>query len=106
MESVRQTISKMREKGVSQLPVTSGGALVGIVSESDIMDYLASGAGTQEAKVSKCMTRQVRMVGAQTPISTVQENLRQSNAVVVVDDSKRPISIMTKIDLLDYLTTK
>ncbi|HNO11240.1 MAG TPA: cystathionine beta-synthase, partial [bacterium] len=63
MESVRQTISKMREKGVSQLPVTSGGALVGIVSESDIMDYLASGAGTQEAKVSKCMTRQVRMVG-------------------------------------------
>ncbi|MCB0834383.1 MAG: pyridoxal-phosphate dependent enzyme, partial [Bacteroidetes bacterium] len=106
MQTIDQVVSTMREKGISQLPVTSGGALVGIVSEIDLMEYLASGAGTKGSLVSKCMNRQVPIVGVQTPISTLQEGLRQSNAVVVVDDKRTPISIMTRIDLLDYLARK
>ena len=46
------------------------------------------------------------MVGPNTPISTLQEIFRQSGAVVVVDEQRKPISIMTRIDLLDYLAGK
>jgi predicted transcriptional regulator len=53
--------------------------------------------------VSKVMNRYVPVVGAQTPISTLEETLRKSSAVVVVDDSRHPISILTRIDLLHFL---
>jgi len=103
MQTVAQIVDTMRAKGISQLPVTSGGVLVGLVSEADLMEFMGSGAGHAHALVSKCMNRQVAVVGLQTPISTLQEMLRQSNAAVVVDDHRQPLSIMTRIDLLDYL---
>ena len=106
MQSIQQVVGIMREKGISQLPVTSGGVLVGIVSEADLMEYLSSGAGQSSSLISKCMNRQVPMVGPNTPISTLQEIFRQGNAVVVVDDQRKPLSIMTRIDLLDYLAGK
>ncbi|NUM79218.1 cystathionine beta-synthase [bacterium] len=103
MQSIQMIVSKMREKGISQLPVTSGGVLVGIVSEADLMEFLASGAGAPHSLVSKCMNRQVPVVGFNTPITTLQEMLSKSQAVVVVDEHRKPVSIMTRIDLLDYL---
>ncbi len=106
VQTVAQVIDTMRAKGISQLPVTSGGVLVGIVSEADLMDYIGSGAGHVSALISKCMNRQVPVVAMNTPISTLQETLRQSNAAVVVDEQRKPLGIMTRIDLLDYLAHK
>lgn len=106
MQSVGIVIGTMREKGISQLPVTSGGVLVGLVSEADLMEFLFSGAGTMETLVSKCMNRHVPSVGFHTPVSTLQEVLRKSPAAVVVDEHRKPVSIMTRIDLLDYLTER
>ncbi len=103
VQSVGQVIETMRAKGISQLPVTSGGVLVGIVLEADLMEYLGSGAGHTGALISKCMNRQAPVVGMHTPISTLQETLRQSNAAVVVDEQRKPLGIMTRIDMLDYL---
>jgi len=103
VQTLREVVAVMRQQGISQLPVTSGGVLVGMISESDLMEFMASGAGDANAIVSKCMNRQVAVVGLHTPISTLQESLRQSNAVVVVDHERKPLSILTRIDLLDFL---
>ena len=102
-QTLGQVVQVMRTRGISQLPVTSGGVLVGIVSEADVMAFMGSGEGSTQALVSKCMNRHVPVVGAHTPISTLEESLRQSSAVVVVDDARRPTSILTRIDLLDFL---
>jgi cystathionine beta-synthase len=101
-QPVHVVIETMRERGISQVPVTSGGVLVGIVSEADLMESVGSGDVSASSLVSKCMNRQVAVVGLQTPISTLQESLRKSNAVVVVDQDRRPISILTRIDLLHF----
>ncbi len=106
MQTVHQVITTMREKSISQLPVTSGGVLVGLVTEASLMEYLTSGTGNRSSLVSKCMNRQFPIVSAATPISTLQEILGQSPAAVVVDDQRKPVSILTRIDLLDYLSTK
>jgi cystathionine beta-synthase len=102
-QTLGAVVQVMRTRGISQLPVTSGGVLVGIVSEADVMAFMGSGEGTTQALVSKCMNRYVPVVGAQTPISTLEETLRKSSAVVVVDEARRPLSILTRIDLLDFL---
>lgn len=103
-QTIRAVVQTMRAKGISQLPVTSGGVLVGLVSEADIMAWLGSGEGSVGSLVSKCMNRQVSRVSLQTPISALEEWLRKSMAVVVVDDASRPISILTRIDLLHFMT--
>ena len=104
-QTVGTVIATLRERGISQVPVTSGGVLVGMVSEADLMAYLSSGEGSMHALVSKCMNRQVARVGPLTPISALEEQLRKSNAVVVVDDDRRPINILARIDLLHFLST-
>lgn len=102
-QRIDQVIGVMREHGISQLPVTSGGVLVGIVSEADVMAFMASGEGTGSALVSKCMNRHVPVVGLATPLSTLEASLRKSTAVVVVNDDRHPVSILARIDLLHFL---
>ncbi|MFN8061505.1 MAG: cystathionine beta-synthase [Vicinamibacterales bacterium] len=103
-KTVHAAIEAMREKGISQLPVTSGGVLVGMVSESDVMAFLGSGEGTAQALVTKCMTRQIPTAASQTPITALEGMLRTSNAVVVVDAKRRPLGILTRIDLLHFMS--
>ena len=67
------------------------------------MDFLGSGGGDGASLVSECMNRQVAVVGQQSPLSALQESLRRSNAVVVVDDERRPMAILTRIDLLHFI---
>lgn len=103
-ETIHEVVDTMREKGISQLPVTSGGVLVGIVTEADIMTFVGSGEGATDSLVSKCMTRHVATVSFSSPLSALEELLRKNTAVVVVDERRYPIGILTRIDLLHYLT--
>ena len=77
-DTLREVVDTMRENGISQLPVTSGGVLVGMVTEADLMAFLGSGEGTTDSLVSKCMTRHVAIVSVSTPISALEELLRRT----------------------------
>lgn len=100
LDSVIQT---MRDNGFSQMPVTSGGILVGIVSEADILDTLFGGERADKVLVSKCMNRSVPIAALHTPLKTIQGMLKTSSAVVIVDNEKRPLRILSRIDILNYL---
>jgi cystathionine beta-synthase len=102
-DSLRDVIEKMRDRGISHPPVTSGGVLVGMVSEADLMNFFDCGEGTPDALVAKCMTRHVASVGMTTPLSALEDLLTRSPAAVVVDDDRHPIGILSRIDLLHHL---
>ena len=102
-QTVHTVIETMRDKGISQLPVTGEGVLVGIVSEAELMEFLGSGDGDGSSLVSECMNRHVAVVGHLSPLTALQESLRTSTAVVVVNDSRQPVAILTRIDLLHFL---
>jgi cystathionine beta-synthase len=101
--NLHAAISIMKDKNISQMPVTSGGVLVGMVNESDILDTLFSGGDASKTLVSRCMNRNAPTVAMHTPLKTVQGMLKTSSAVIVVNDKKEPLSIITRIDLLDYI---
>jgi cystathionine beta-synthase len=103
-DTVREVIETMRVHGISQVPISSGDVLVGIVNEGDLMAFLGSGEGSPDSLVTKCMTRHVAVVGLMSPISALEELLSKNTAVVVVSDSRQPTGILTRIDLLHYLT--
>jgi len=103
---VREAIELMRAKGISQIPVTHDGALCGLVTEADLLDYLTTGAGEANVRLADVMRRSVPTVEAQTGLGALDEMIDIAGSVVVIDAERRPIQILTKIDLVEWLVPR
>lgn len=100
-----KAIKIMRENGYSQIPVTRDQVLVGMLYEKDLLEYMLSGQ-QHDGKVvcAEVMSRKVPSVNGETPLGAVQELLSTSGCVVVIDAERRPLHILTKIDLVEWLS--
>jgi cystathionine beta-synthase len=77
--------------------------VVGSVVERDLLDDLFNGRAQLAHKVDAHMSAALPMVGAGEPVGAAIEALQSADAVVVVDDGK-PTGVITRQDLLGYLT--
>jgi predicted transcriptional regulator len=75
-----------------------------MLRESDILKHLLSGSEFREAPVATIMSRNVPNVDLETPLSALQELLLDTGSVVVTDDQRVPRQIVTKIDLVEWLS--
>ncbi len=96
-------IARMRAESISQIPITRGGVLAGMLTEEDLLRHLGSGQKEAEVVVGDIMERSVPTVQANTPLSALGTLFEQAPGVVIVDGDKRPRQILTKIDLVEYL---
>ena len=103
-DSVGHAVHLMKQEGVSQLPVVEANRLVGILTEEDLLSQLSYLGQTMQAPISTFMNRSVPCVEPHTPLSTLQTILSQSGRAVVIDENGTPIQILTKIDLVDWMT--
>src|SRR5262249_20248007 len=111
---VGEVVSQMKEFSVSQLPVVDDqGALVGLVTEVNLLKYLLSSQDSEAANRPigdlEVVDRSVATVTPETSLETVMSVFATSPVVVVVAsaaDDRRAVSILTKIDLLSYLTAQ
>ncbi len=104
-ETMEEAASKMKKYGVSQLPVFEKQRIVGSVSESTILNQIASGADAVDLsrrKISSCLENPLPTVSPNTPVKTVSLLLETSPAVVVLEKSK-VVGIVTKADLLKMI---
>ena len=108
-ETVRDAIDILREYGVSQMPVVRAeppvmaAEVVGAVVERDLLDALFSGKAQLADLVSAHMSAALPMIGAGEPIKVAVAALEASDAAVVVDDGK-PTGVITRQDVLGYLS--
>jgi cystathionine beta-synthase len=106
-DTVGAVISRMKGDGISQMPVVDdAGRLTGLIGEVDLLNYMISGDGAMDHPICDIISANVATVTPDTPIETLSEIAGRSAAAVVVDDEQRPISIITKIDMIDYLASK
>ncbi len=113
--TVGQAIVKMRENGISRLPVVDGGRLVGILTIHDVImkviqprerATLGEVAGekirTLSHPVKDIMTRSVITAHPDEPSNKAIKRMFQADVscLVVVQDS-RPIGIITRADILE-----
>lgn len=108
-ETVSDAIAILREYGVSQMPVVRAeppvmaAEVVGSVNEADLLDALFGGRAHLADKVEAHMSAPLPMVGAGEPVKSAVVALESADAVVVVDDGK-PAGVITRQDLLGYLS--
>ena len=103
-DRVGDAVKRMKAAGVSQLPVTEDGKLIGILTESDVLGKLVEGRASLESAVAEVMFRKVRTVSPDDDASVLTKFFAEALAAVVVDDSGTLQGILTKMDLVDFLT--
>jgi len=103
-DTVADSVLLMKEKGISQLPVLEGGKLVGIVTESDLLGKLVEGRASLSSSVAEVMFRKVRTVSDSEDAGSLTKLFAEGLVALVVDDSQHLKAIVTKMDLVDYLT--
>jgi cystathionine beta-synthase len=108
-ESVRSAIAILREYGVSQMPVVKAepplslAEVVGTVGDRDLLGHLVAHPSDIDSPVESVMGPPMPMVGLGEPVDVASARLADSAAVLVVDNG-HPTGIITRSDLLDFLS--
>src|SRR5688572_4431884 len=106
-DSIRKVVNMMHQNAVSQMPVVDkDGNLTGLIEEVDLLNHLLD---KHEHSNDETIDDLVQKAGAvfspETPLEQAMPSLTAGLALIVVE-SEKPIGILTKIDVLDYVAGK
>jgi cystathionine beta-synthase len=104
-ETLGVVIKRMKQHDFSQLPVTNGdGKLKGMVSESDILNYMLDNSHATFGDVTiEQLVHDAATVDESTPLNTLSDVLQKAKAAVLVDDQSRVNGVITMMDVIDFL---
>jgi cystathionine beta-synthase len=107
-DRMHEVISLMKKLDISQLPVTENGKLVGLVSEVELLNHMlfATHQHSRDETISEMIRPKVSTVDIDTPMEALMSIFTTEKVVIVLDGDKENslAGIITKIDLLDFLT--
>jgi cystathionine beta-synthase len=105
-ETVDVVVRRLREHDVSQVPVVdSSGKAIGMAHESDVLHFLLDGKHKPSEPVKNAMAPVEGVVALDTPLEDLRRILDQGNVGVVVDRGSI-VGIVSKIDVIDFLTRR
>ncbi len=107
-DRIRDVVTLMKEHNVSQLPVVDeDGRLRGLVSEIDLLNHMlqADHVHQPDETIEAMINAEVPVVGPQARLETLMSLISDRQAVVIVNND-RVEGILTKIDILDYLSSQ
>jgi cystathionine beta-synthase len=103
-DTIADAVMAMKEHGISQLPVVDEQKLVGILTESDVLGKLVEGQAKLSSAVAEVMFRNVKTVNLREDAGCLTQLFAEGLVALVVDDDHRLHGIVTKMDLVDFLT--
>ena len=108
-DEMNAVVEKMNQYDISQLPVVDEEThLIGMVSEADVLDHLLRSMHIHDPleTISDIINPNVLSVTAEASIESVLPAFERGKVVIIVNEQNQPIGMLTKIDLIDYLTQK
>lgn len=102
--SIENAVTIMRKHAVSQIPILAKGKISGILSDNDLLSLLSTGVDLDGIMVERVMRRNVPIVELETPLSTLADMVSLHGSCVVVDALDQPINILTKIDVVEWIS--
>ncbi len=104
-DSMRKVMSVMRQNAISQVPVVGpDGTLAGTLEEVDLLNHVleASHNHNQDERIDGLVQNAKAVYPPETSLEDAMAMLTKGYALIVVEQG-RPTSILTKIDVLDYV---
>jgi cystathionine beta-synthase len=108
-DTVRDAIQIMAKHDVSQLPVLTAeppvviGEVVGALAEGELVELVFSGAANMTDSIAEFVGKPLGLIGVHESVTQARTALATANALLVVDDGK-PVAVLTRTDLLNYLS--
>jgi cystathionine beta-synthase len=102
-KSVADAIDIMNANSISQLPVFKGDDLVGYVSEDKLTTPLFDGEISLNDNINLIMSNDFVLVHHDTKLQDVQNELMHGKTILVEDENKEIITIITHSDLVEYI---
>ncbi len=106
-DPIRKVVAVMHEYGISQMPVIGvDGSLVGLIEEVDLLNHMIEEhEHSQNELIDPLVQNASAVFPTETSLEEAMPSLKSGLALIVVENSK-PIGILTKIDVLDYVAGK
>lgn len=101
-------VTRLKQYNVSQLPVVDdNGRLLGMVTEIDLLNHMLIGEHTHEPDetIESIIDTNVPVVQPGTPLETLMA-IFSTNSAVVIATGDVAQGILTKIDILDFLSSQ
>ena len=104
-DTVSDSVMRMKEFGISQMPVIDDGRLVGIVTESDLLARIVEGHASLASAVAEVMFRSAHTLHKDDEAGKLLECFAKGEVGIVVDDENQVLGIISKMDLVESLTS-
>ena len=107
-DSIRKVVAVMHQHGVSQMPVVGqDGSLVGLLEEVDVLNHMIERHEnhSHDEPIDALVQNAGAVFPPETSLEEAMPSLTAGYALIVVENS-RPVGILTKIDVLDYVAGK
>lgn len=101
--TVSDAVKMMKEFDISQMPVIDNGKVVGSIQESSLLNTIFGDMNVINKSVKDIMKEPLPTVNTEDKVSHIFEKLSVGSNAVVVMNNDKPISLVTKMDMLSYI---
>jgi len=103
-DTVRRGVELMREFQISQIPVMENGEMVGSINEVAVMQLIFDRADIVHAEVKDVMGRPFPLLDEREELDHAYKQLSLGHAAIVVGREGKPVGVLTKMDMINYLS--
>jgi cystathionine beta-synthase len=106
---VGEAVDLMHRYGISQIPVVRHEAaesladVIGSIQERGLLERVLRNPDTLNEEVAAAMDPPLRAVEMRESVETVFSDLEAGNTAVIVATAGKPVGVLTRADLLEYL---
>jgi cystathionine beta-synthase len=100
---ITEVIGLLKLHGISQVPLLEKGKLKGMLFDKRLLESALEG-GRRNALVDDLVDVGYCTVDTDTEIAVLAELFRRFKVAVVLDEGSQPMDIITRIDLIDYMS--
>ena len=102
---VKDALDLLRQYEISQIPVMRGHEQIGSINDVAVMQSVFDQADIIHKPVSEVMGRPFPVLDQSEEIERAYKLLTLANHAVVVTDEEEPIGVLTRQDIISYLST-
>ena len=103
-DPVKRGIELMREFQISQIPVVDKGEMVGSINEVAVMQLIYDRADIAHRAVEDVMGHPFPVLDEMDEVERAYKELSLGHAAVVVARKGSPVGVLTKMDIISYLS--